>query len=137
MAITRSRPGPRALTDLLLVNNMLLRCSNRVDIELPDLISLQLDDEGIDSLCWPLVLVMRTEKTNQIGKIEQMVGFLMYPQGILAIVSVLYSAWPLATSLSSSFLCYPLANFSSTHSSVLVHRTLRSTQLVPHPALRY
>ena len=69
---------------------MLLRCSNRVDIELPDLISLQLDDEGIDSLCWPLVLVMRTEKTNQIGKIEQMVGFLMYPQGILAIVSVLY-----------------------------------------------
>ena len=68
---------------------MLLRCGNRVNIELPDLISLQLDGEGIASPCWPLVLVMRTGKTNQSGKVEQVAAFrhrdpLMCPQGALA-----------------------------------------------------
>jgi hypothetical protein len=80
--------GLRTLTDLLLANAMLLRCSNRVEIELPDLISLQLDGEGMASPCWPLVLVMRTGKTNQNGKIEQVAAFrhrdpLMCPQGAL------------------------------------------------------
>jgi centromere DNA-binding complex CBF3 subunit-like protein len=51
---------------------MLLRCSNSVGIELPD---LQLDGEGMASPCWPLVLVMRTGKTNQTGKIEQVAAF--------------------------------------------------------------
>ena len=81
--------GLRTLTDLLLANAMLLRCGNRVNIELPDLISLQLDGEGIASPCWPLVLVMRTGKTNQSGKVEQVAAFrhrdpLMCPQGALA-----------------------------------------------------
>ena len=70
--------GLRTLTDLLLANAMLLRSSNRVDIELPDLISLRLEGEGIASPCWPLVLVMRTGKTNQTGKVD------MCPQGALA-----------------------------------------------------
>ena len=81
--------GLRTLTDLLLANAMLLRAGNRVDIELPDLISLQLEGEGIASPCWPLVLVMRTGKTNQNGKVEQVAAFrhrdpLMCPQGDLA-----------------------------------------------------
>ncbi|KAN0075157.1 Transcriptional activator of glycolytic enzymes domain containing protein [Elaphomyces granulatus] len=50
---------------------MLLRAGNRVDIELPDLISLRLEGEGIASPCCPLVLVMRTGKTNQTGKVDQ------------------------------------------------------------------
>jgi hypothetical protein len=49
---------------------MLLRAGNRVDIELPDLISLRLKGEGIASPCWPLVLVMWTGKTNQTGKVD-------------------------------------------------------------------
>ncbi|KAN0075171.1 hypothetical protein V8E54_007782 [Elaphomyces granulatus] len=45
--------GLRTLTDLLLANAMLLRAGNRVDIELPDLIFLRLEGEGIASPCWP------------------------------------------------------------------------------------
>jgi Centromere DNA-binding protein complex CBF3 subunit, domain 2 len=64
---------------------MLLRCDNRIRIELPDLISMRLEDEGMASPCWPLILI----KTNQVGKTDQVAAFrhrnpLMCPQGAVA-----------------------------------------------------
>ena len=64
--------GLRTLTDLLLVSAMLLRCCNRVDTELPASRSSHVP----------------TERLRLVS--------------LLAIVSVLYSRWLLATSLSSS-----------------------------------
>jgi hypothetical protein len=81
--------GLRSTTDLLIAHAMLLRAGSRVDIELPDMISLQLEGEGIASPCWPLVIVMRSGKTNRTGKVEQVAAFrhrdpLMCPQGAVA-----------------------------------------------------
>jgi hypothetical protein len=66
--------GLRTLTNLLLANATLLRCSNHVDIKLPDLILLQLDGEG----------VMQIGMTNQTGKVSRWHHEpVMCPQGAL------------------------------------------------------
>lgn len=51
-------------------NSMLLRLSNRLPIELPDLFSMPLANEGPKGQGWCLVTVMGQGKTNQHGRLE-------------------------------------------------------------------
>jgi hypothetical protein len=51
-------------------NSMLLRLSNRLPMELPDLFSMALPKEGPNGTGWCLVTVMSQGKTNQHGRQE-------------------------------------------------------------------
>jgi hypothetical protein len=51
-------------------NSMLLRLSNRLPMELPDLFSMPLPNEGPKGQGWCLVTVMDQGKTNQHGRLE-------------------------------------------------------------------
>lgn len=51
-------------------NSMLLRLSNRLPMELPDLFSMPLPNEGPNGTGWCLVTVMGQGKTNQHGRLE-------------------------------------------------------------------
>jgi len=51
-------------------NSMLLRLSNRLPMELPDLFSIPLPGEGPQGQGWCLVTVMGQGKTNQHGRLE-------------------------------------------------------------------
>jgi len=51
-------------------NSMLLRLSNRLPMELPDLFSMPLPNEGPNGTGWCLVTVMDQGKTNQHGRLE-------------------------------------------------------------------
>ncbi|KAF7125749.1 hypothetical protein CNMCM5793_002042 [Aspergillus hiratsukae] len=51
-------------------NSMLLRLSNRLPMELPDLFSMSLPNEGPKGRGWCLVTVMDQGKTNQHGRLE-------------------------------------------------------------------
>jgi Centromere DNA-binding protein complex CBF3 subunit, domain 2 len=51
-------------------NSMLLRLSNRLPMELPDLFSMSLPNEGLNQTGWCLVTVMDQGKTNQHGRLE-------------------------------------------------------------------
>lgn len=51
-------------------NSMLLRLSNRLPMELPDLFSIPLPNEGPQGQGWCLVTVMSQGKTNQHGRLE-------------------------------------------------------------------
>jgi hypothetical protein len=51
-------------------NSMLLRLSNRLPMELPDLFSMPLPNEGPKGRGWCLVTVMDQGKTNQHGRLE-------------------------------------------------------------------
>jgi hypothetical protein len=51
-------------------NSMLLRLSNRLPMELPDLFSMPLPGEGPQGQGWCLVTVMGQGKTNQHGRLE-------------------------------------------------------------------
>ena len=51
-------------------NSMLLRLSNRLPMELPDLFSMPLPNEGPKGGGWCLVTVMDQGKTNQHGRLE-------------------------------------------------------------------
>ena len=61
--------GLRTASDLLLAHNMLLRSETRRDVQLPDLFSLQLHNEG-PSPCTAVVMLINQGKRNQFGKME-------------------------------------------------------------------
>lgn len=51
-------------------NSMLVRLSYRLSMELPDLFSMHLPNEGPNGTAWCLVTVMGQGKTNQHGRLE-------------------------------------------------------------------
>jgi hypothetical protein len=51
-------------------NSILLRLSNRLPMELPDLFSIPLPNKGPNGTDWCLVTVMGQGKTNQYGRLE-------------------------------------------------------------------
>ena len=59
----------RTACDLLLDHTMLLRGHSTRACQLPDLFTLEFQNEGVTP-CWPVIMVMDQGKTNQFGKRE-------------------------------------------------------------------
>jgi hypothetical protein len=59
----------RTACDLLLDHTMLLRAIQPRACQLPDLFTLEFQNEGVTP-CWPVIMVMDQGKTNQFGKRE-------------------------------------------------------------------
>ena len=59
----------RTAVDFLLGHNMLLRGEARRMAELPDLFTIELNNEG-PTRCHPMILIMDNGKTNQVGRLE-------------------------------------------------------------------
>lgn len=59
----------RTAADFLFSHNMLLRGESRRTVELPDLFTIELLNEG-PTPCWPMVMIMDNGKTNQVGRLE-------------------------------------------------------------------
>jgi hypothetical protein len=81
----------RTNVDFLLGNHLLLRASNRRPIELPDLMSIELPNEGRNAAQTPtraLILVEDHSKTNQHGRIDSG-GVLRHREPLSCAVSAL------------------------------------------------
>jgi hypothetical protein len=61
----------RTAVDFLFSHNMLLRGESRRLVELPDLFTIPLSNEG-PTPCSPMIMIMNNGKINQFGRLEYM-----------------------------------------------------------------
>lgn len=64
---------------------MLLRGESRRLLEMPDLFTIPLSNEG-PTPCWPIIIIMNNRKTNQFGWLEYM-GVMRHQDPLLCIIS--------------------------------------------------
>jgi hypothetical protein len=64
-----AEPHLRTAVDFLLVHNLLLRSESRLAIELPDLFTIPLPNEG-PTPYFPMAMIMDNGKMNQQGRLE-------------------------------------------------------------------
>lgn len=75
----------RTAVDFLFSHNMLLRGEARRQLELPDIFTIPLSNEG-PTPCWPMILMMNNGKTNQFGRLEY-IGVIRHKEPLLCTMS--------------------------------------------------